>query len=347
MKQVIFIVMALVTCLVAMPVSAEPLSMAIGYGDMSLESLGFVGFAGLIVNKESVSAAFISIKTIFNKAFETTDSQWQLTAMKVTSNTSENSYKWLSRFPKMKRWVGDKTFKLLKAFTYTVVNEDFEATVVVDRNDIDDDLLGQYAPQAQDAGYSAKTLPDDIVDELKNKAFTAKCYDKKAFYATDHKVGKQTFSNKGTAPLSNATLAAATASFGAARLAITSIKDEDGRALKLLPGVLEVPPAVETVANQLMTNDKLADDKPNPYKGMATVLVNPGIESASQWMLHVTNRPIKPFIFQERKAPVFVSQTSMENDDVFNRREFKFGAEARAAGGYGLWQMSYGSTGAG
>jgi phage major head subunit gpT-like protein len=59
----------------------------------------------------------------------------------------------------------------------------------------------------------------------------------------------------------------------------------------------------------------------------------------------VTSRPIKPFIYQERKAPVFVSQTSMEADDVFSRKEFKFGAEARAAGGYGLWQLSYGSTG--
>ena len=36
-----------------------------------------------------------------------------------------------------------------------------------------------------------------------------------------------------------------------------------------------------------------------------------------------------------------------EADDVFMRKKYKFGAEARAAGGYGLWQLSYGSTGAG
>ncbi|NCB09250.1 MAG: hypothetical protein EOM73_13930 [Bacteroidia bacterium] len=64
------------------------------------------------------------------------------------------------------------------------------------------------------------------------------------------------------------------------------------------------------------------------------------------WMLHVSNRgAIKPFVLQTRKAPTFVSQTSMENDDVFNRREYKFGAEARAAGAYGFWQLSVGSTG--
>ena len=42
-----------------------------------------------------------------------------------------------------------------------------------------------------------------------------------------------------------------------------------------------------------------------------------------------------------------VKQTTEENDDVFNRAEFKFGAEARGAGGYGLWQLAVGSTGAG
>ena len=346
MKHAIFIFMALLTALVAMPVSAEPLMLGFDRAP-GLEPLAFMGFMGLLVNKESVNAAFVSIKTIFNKAFETTDSQWQQTAMLVPSTSSENSYKWLSRFPKMRRWMGDKVFKALKAFKYTIENEDWEATVAVDRNDIEDDQLGLYGVQAQEAGYSAKTLAEDIIDELKNTAFAAKCYDAKPFYSDQHKVGKATFSNKGTAPLSNDTLADAKASFGVGRLAIMSIKDEEGRSLKLVPGILEVGPALETVANQLMTSDKLADGKPNPYQGLARVLVNPGITSATQWMLHVTNRPIKPFIFQERKKPVFVSQTSMENDDVFNRKEFKFGAEARAAGGYGLWQMSYGSTGAG
>lgn len=48
-----------------------------------------------------------------------------------------------------------------------------------------------------------------------------------------------------------------------------------------------------------------------------------------------------------RKKPTFVFQTYMENDDVFNKGEFKFGAEARATGVYGFWQLSFGSTGAG
>ena len=37
----------------------------------------------------------------------------------------------------------------------------------------------------------------------------------------------------------------------------------------------------------------------------------------------------------------------MNSDDVFTRKKYKFGAAARAAGGYGFWQMAWGSTGTG
>lgn len=305
----------------------------------------------MLINKSNLESIFINLKTTFNKAFEAAPSLWQKTTMRVPSGSSQNDYGWLSRFPKMRKWLGDKVVKSLAAFKYTVVNDDYEATVGVKRNDIEDDNLGIYAPMAQEAGYSSKQLPDEIDADLKNNAFASECYDGQYFYDTDHPVGKQgeesSVSNLGTAALSAATTAAATASYGAARAAIMSFKDDEGRPLGLIPDLLEVPPALEATARLICENDKLTDQSPNPYKGTAMVLVNPRLTSSTAWFLHVTTRALKPFIYQERKVPVFVSQTSMENDDVFMRGEYKFGAEARAAGGYGLWQLSYGSTGAG
>jgi phage major head subunit gpT-like protein len=142
-------------------------------------------------------------------------------------------------------------------------------------------------------------------------------------------------------------VALAKASYGAARTAIMSYKDAEGRPLGLIPNVLEVPPALEEVGRMLVTYDKLEDDKPNPYKGTAKLIVNPRLTSTTAWFLHCTSMPVKPFIYQERKAPVFVEQTDSQGDNVFMRKKFRFGAEARAAGGYGFWQMSYGSTGLG
>ena len=301
----------------------------------------------MLVNAQNLTAVFINLKTIFNKAFEAAPSQWQETTMLVPSGSSQNDYAWLSRFPRMRKWLGDKVIKSLAAFKYTIVNDDWETTVEVDRNDIEDDQIGIYAPMAQEAGFSSKQLPDEIDADLKNGAFAGTCYDGQYFYDTDHPVAGASVSNKGTAALSAATTAAAAASYGAARTAIMSITDDEGRPLALIPDVLEVPPALEATARLICESDKLTDQSPNPWKGTARVLVNPRLTSATAWFLHVTNRPLKPFVFQQRKAPVFVSQTDMNADNVFMRKNYLFGAEARCAGGYGLWQMSYGSTGQG
>jgi phage major head subunit gpT-like protein len=300
----------------------------------------------MIVNKTNIEAVFINLKTTFNKAFDEAPSLWAQTTMRVPSGGAQNDYAWLSRFPKMRKWLGDKVMRQLEAFKYTVINDDWEATVEVDRNDIEDDSIGIYEPQARDAGFSARQLPDEIDADLKNNAFANECYDGQFFYDTDHDVAGSSVSNHGTAALSAATTALASASYGAGRLAVMSFTDEASRPLALIPDLLEVPPALEATAKLLLENEKLTDKSPNPYRGTARLLVNPRLTSATAWFLHVTNRPLKPFIYQERKAPVFVQQVNMDSDNVFLRKKYRFGAEARAAGGYGLWQMSYGSTGA-
>lgn len=301
----------------------------------------------MLVNKSSIQAAFIALKTTFHNAFTAAPSTWDKVAMKVPSGTKANDYAWLSTFPKMREWLGDKVVKSLAAFKYTIVNKDFEATIGIDRNDFEDDQLGIYGPQAQSAGWSAKQWPDELVMGLVNGAFTNVCYDGQYFCDTDHDVGGSSVSNKLTAALSVASQAAAIASYGAARTAMMSFKDEEGRPLNVVPDTLLVGPALEAVALALINNDRLDDGKANPYKGTAQVIVDARITSTTAWFLLCTRMPVRPFIFQERKAPVFVQQTNEENDDVFNKKLFKFGVESRGNAGYGLWQLAVGSTGAG
>lgn len=302
----------------------------------------------MLINKGSLGEIFKNLKATFNKAFQETKSNWEKVAMRVPSGSSQNDYKWLSNFPKMRKWIGDKVVKSLEGFSYTIVNDDWEATIEVDRNHIEDDNLGIYAPQAQMAGWSAKQLPDEIVfGDLVNGVFTQKCYDGQYFCDTDHPVGKTTVSNKGTVALSHATLALAQASYGAARTAMKKFKDDEGRPLNINPDVLLVPPALEDTARALVSNDKLEDGKPNPYKGTAEVVVDSRLTSDTAWFLLDTSKPVKPFVYQERKLPTFVEQTDMSSDNVFMRKKFRYGAEARCAGGYAFWQLCYGSTGAG
>ncbi|WP_374348631.1 Mu-like prophage major head subunit gpT family protein [Chitinimonas sp.] len=299
----------------------------------------------MLVNQQTLSAIFVNLKTIFNNAFDAEPTQWAKVGMLVPSTGRLNDYKWLSAFPRMQKWIGEKTVKALAASNYTIVNDDFEATVEVDRNDIEDDNLGIYKPQAEMAGYSAKQLPDEIVFALVNNGFTAQCYDGQYFFDIDHMAAGQTVSNKGTKVLSSDSVAAAKAGYGAARTAMRKFKDDEGRPLNVRPNILLVPAALEDTARALLTNERLDDGKANPYKGTAELVVESRLTSDTAWFLLDTTKPIKPFIYQERKAPVFVQQTDPQSDGVFKRKKFLFGAEARAAGGYGFWQLAYGSDG--
>ena len=314
------------------------------------QALPLLGIGCMIINAAALSNIFLNLKTTFNRAFAATPSFWQKVAMLVPSSAALNDYKWLANFPRMKKWMGDKSVKALSAFGYTVTNDDWEATIEVDRNHIEDDQLGIYGPQAEMAGYSAAQLPDEIVADLVNGVFANKCYDGQYMVDTDHPVTDkagivQSVSNLGTKKLSAATQAAAIASLGAARIAMRKFTDDEGRPLNITPNVLLVPPALSDIAMILCTNERLDDGKANPYKGCCEVVCDARLTDDNAWFLLDTTKPVKPFIYQERKKPVFVQQTDPQADDVFMRKMFKFGAEARAAGGYGFWQLIYGSNG--
>lgn len=294
----------------------------------------------MLVNKDTLSRIFSNIKATFNKAFDAAPSQWQRIAMRVNSTTSIEDYAWLSNFPKMRKWIGEKFVKSLSAHKYTLQNEPYEATVEVHKHQIADDQIGFIGPQAQGAGFSAKQWPDELVFDAVNKGAETICHDGQYFFDTDHPVGDTSVSNKFSLTLSIATQAAAQASYGAVRTAMKSQKDEEGRPLNVNPDVLMVSTNLEDTANALMTNDRLEDGKPNLYKGTAEVLVAPWLDDDS-WYLLDTTKPVRPFIFQEREAPMMVSQTDLSSDHVFTTGNFRFGAEARGAAGYGFWQLAF------
>lgn len=296
-----------------------------------------------------LAGIFTNLKSTFNTAFAAAESTADRVAMEVPSTGRANNYAWMGTFPALRKWVGDKAVQQLEKHTYSIVNDNYEATVEVRRDDIEDDNLGIYKPQAEMAGQSSKVWKDDLVYSALTHGFTGLCYDGQPFYSDTHPVGPegdtQQVSNKLDKVLSIETLAKAKASYGKARTMMASLKDDSGRPLNLRGNLLVVPPALEEIANALMTTDRLEDGKPNPYKGTAEVLVVGWLKTDTEWHLLDTRQPIKPIVFQPRKKPVFVQMIDPSSPDVFNRAVYKFGAEARGAAGYGFWQMAVGSTG--
>lgn len=142
----------------------------------------------MIVTAASVAALQVGFKKSFQDAFNATrpNSDYTKVATIVNSTSKSETYGWLGKFPKMREWVGDRVIKDMEAFGYTIVNKDFEATVGVDRNDIEDDNLGVYAPLFAEMGHSAAQQPDDLVFSLLKAGGTTTCYDGQYFFDTDH-----------------------------------------------------------------------------------------------------------------------------------------------------------------
>jgi phage major head subunit gpT-like protein len=151
----------------------------------------------MIINQANLTNMYIALNTIFNAAFEGSPSFHEQVAMVVPSNARANDYKFMMQFPMLQEWLGDRQIRNLAASNFQIVNKDYEATLEVDRNDIEDDQLGIYNPVVAELGRAAKQHPDLLMARLMKEGFTALCYDGKTFFSTDHPVGTGTKSNHG------------------------------------------------------------------------------------------------------------------------------------------------------
>jgi phage major head subunit gpT-like protein len=151
----------------------------------------------MIINQASLQAVYRGFQTIFNEAFANVRTSYEKLAMVVPSSVREETYAWLGAFPKMREWVGERQIKNLALQSYTIKNKDWEATVEVDRNDVEDDAIGVYRPIVAELGRAAAQHPDELVAGLLAGGFSAACYDGQSFFDTDHPVGSGTASNFG------------------------------------------------------------------------------------------------------------------------------------------------------
>ncbi|MFM5818197.1 Mu-like prophage major head subunit gpT family protein [Aeromonas sanarellii] len=135
-----------------------------------------------------LQSLFTGFKKNFEDAKSEAPTQYTKIATVIKSTTKSNTYGWLGKFPSLRKWVGDRVIESMKTHGYQIVNEDFEATVAVDRNDIADDELGIYAPLFAEMGRSAGVHPDELCFGLLGAGFTTPCYDAQYFFDTDHPV---------------------------------------------------------------------------------------------------------------------------------------------------------------
>ena len=140
------------------------------------------------INSTSLNALRVGFKTSFQGGLAQAQSQYGRVATTVPSSAKSEMYGWLGKLPRIREWIGDRLVQNLSEHDYEIKNKSFEQTIGVDRDDIDDDNLGIYAPLFSEMGMETAAHPDSLVFPLLNAGFATACYDGQYFFDTDHPV---------------------------------------------------------------------------------------------------------------------------------------------------------------
>jgi phage major head subunit gpT-like protein len=305
-------------------------------------------------NRENMQQFFTSLETRFKAGLEAVRSPREgflsLDDIALSAPVSGSAvvHGWLTQLPGMKKWLGDRQIENLLTGKLTVANDDFEGTIGVPRNDIEDDNYGLYGNLAQAMGTSAEMLWMDLA--IAALVANGNWADGAAFFGTTRKYGARTIANKTTSALDADT-------FAAAVTAMMSWKGHKDVPLKVMPTKLVVGPKLRTAAFQIckaanfvqiVTNKAGSENVgaasvDNPNRGVVEPKISPSLvgDYDDHWYLVGEVNGVKPVMVQKRKEPKFVSMDKDTDENVFMRKTFLYGTDARGAAFLTLPHLCY------
>lgn len=300
----------------------------------------------MVLNRAGALAALTGYRVIFTEGFSAAKPIHAPFCDEVTSTHAREEHHLPGDMAQLREWVGDRQRRNLGRFKYTLDNKKWELTVTIPEDDFEDDSLGLYNSQFRTMGSLASLHPDKLFAEALEAGFDEDGFDEVPFFATTHPSdgGLADQSNKGVAALDATAFVAG----------VTNLRKRKNRKGEPIDVVnmggrlyLCVPPDLESTADGIVNVANLTGGASNPNYKKAEVIVMPRLTSTVKWYLMVGGGPLRPFINQMRRKPRLVIKDGPSDEGVFNRGEVEFGVDGRWNLGYGLWQLAYGSTGAG
>lgn len=250
----------------------------------------------------------------------------------VPSTKSSETYKWLGELPVMREWKDEKTISGLKDSTYTLTNKNWEATLAVDTNTLEDDEVGIIMPKIQTLALEAIRHKNRLISELVKNGTTNLAYDGQAYFA-NRTTNDNLLAGTGTST------AQILADLNTARSTMWKFVDDAGEPFQFPLDTVICPPELETVFRQIMQSttavNATASGVVNPFSGIIKkLIVDPRLTDVNDWYGACTQMPIRPFFYQERKAPALVTMDKDTDPERFMRRKVLYSVESRGNAGY-------------
>lgn len=294
------------------------------------------------INRENLDSLFIGFNTQFQAGWADAPRDFAQFSMIVPSSTAIEKYGWLQMLSRMRKWIGPRLVNNIETEVMSLTNLDYEHTIGVPRNDIEDDTLGIYGPLSREMGSDAQYLWQRLA--VAAMVANGDWLDGNAFFYDTRVYGANTIDNYVTSALTATT-------FNAAYLAMMSYLGHDNSPLGVVPNLLVVGPKNRTVAHGILkdqyevtasgTIGVAATDNPN--RGLCDLLVVPELIGTydDYWYLMDTRRAVKPVAVQKRKEGALIAWDKDSDPCVKDHNRNDYGVHYRGAACLTLPHLCY------
>ena len=276
------------------------------------------------------------LRSIFIEQLAKEQPLTDLIATSIKSNSNLESYGFLSEAPTPKLWPtgADRQPEALSEVKMTIENKKYEATIQVGREDLDDQSAGLNAlrPRIQELATRASNFKSKLaIDAL---LANGNALDGNAYFGDHGAAGNNAVAGSGTSA------SAISADLSATISAMRSFKDSVGEPFdeEVSGGLLVIcGPAMERAMQEVLSSVYVGGGNSNVMQNAAKLKVTSRLADPNDWYLAVTNKPVKPLIFQDRD-PIEFGALESSSQQGFMSEVYHYGIRMRCNVGSGVWQ---------
>jgi phage major head subunit gpT-like protein len=288
-----------------------------------------------VVTSDFLEALRTNYRALFASSFAAYENQqdWGPLAMRMDSDSEQNSYNWLGTSPKMQKVTHGQVKKEdLPPFNFTIVNDEWQNAIEVERAALERDKLSLIPPRIMGLALEAARHPGELIMQLFVDNPVA--FDNVTFFNDTRVIGKSANIDNIRAG-TGVTVAAFQTDLGVARGVMRKFQDDQGRPMNLVGNVIVVPAELEQLAYQAINADQEYNAGVVPAAGAVsrrgyTILVNPFLSDANDWfLLHDGGEAARPFIYQTEKEPELLADTDPNTRAAIETRKFLYSGYGR------------------
>lgn len=289
----------------------------------------------MIVTSDFLAALTTSFQAIFTTAFDAADkdAEYKLLCLLTESTSDKENYNWLEAVPALSQWKDERKIYGLGARDYEVKNVNYEATIGVDRNTLEDEKYGMIQHRVRQLASRAVAHMNNEVFKLLNLGVSTKTFDKKNFFVASGRA----FGDSGSivniaAGAYGADTTKILAGINAGIILMRNYKDDRGEPLNLVPDTLVCAPTMEIGIRGALLPAVAGTVRPEAQI-ISRIIVNPHLISGSNrdYYLICTKNELKSMVCQIRKKPQITALDKPDSTDVFMKRHIYYGVDYRGA----------------